>query len=223
MSLAPNTPHLAAALSALALVGTASVANADLLSMRAEARAGFATGKGMFGEVKSEAFQEGRGLPSYGVIVGAELAFIDLWVEHNQYLDGGVDGTWTQFMLGFDVQIDMGGTKGETYDSAGRAHGGYDAWFTELGLGAGFGVGTGQQVDPPLDNSELTDKGFLIEARAMAGYRLTEMLQLGFTVPLSFGYFTKSGTEVFANDVDNHYAAFGLQGMFTLRADFQVK
>lgn len=199
----------------LAIVGAASdSAHADILTVRAEARGGAAVGQGMFGELKDEAFHQERGNLGYGVLVGAEVFFVDAWVQHDQFIgDGGVNGTWTQFMAGLDIEIDFDDGKST----------GSGVWFAELGMGMGFGVGTGQQVDPPLDNSEVTDKGFLLEGRGLVGYKLTKILSLGVSVPVQFGYFTKSGLGSVANNVDNHYSSMGGAAMLTFRSSWQVK
>ncbi len=201
-----------------------SEAHADILSVRADLRGGVAGGQGMFGARKDNAFHEGGVRPSYGLIVGAELFFIDGWIQHDQFVSSGnVTGTWTQFMLGVDVEIGLGDKKGYELNDAGDEVGGYSSMFFELGMGAGFGVGTGKQVQPPLDNGELTDKGFLFEARGMLGYRLTEMFTIGVTIPVSFGYYTKVGEGTTANNVDNHYSGMSAAGMLTFRGNLLIK
>lgn len=215
---------LVLAMTVLGMSASPALASADVLTLRADSKLGGAAGKGMFGERKDAGFYEGGARPSYGLILGAEVFFIDAWIEHDQFLKSGdVNGTWTQFMLGVDVEIDIGKTKAGDVSADGKPTGGYSAWMAELGMGAGFGVGTGQQVDPPLDNSEVTDKGILLEARAMVAYRLTEMFSLGVTVPFQFGYFTKSGSGTVANSVDNHYAGMSGSAMLTFRAALKLK
>ncbi|MCP4449573.1 MAG: hypothetical protein GY811_30205 [Myxococcales bacterium] len=211
-----SLPLVIAATSLVATGWSATTAHADILSVRGEARAGASLGRGMFGELKDEAFHQERGNIDYGVLVGAELFFIDAWIQHDQFIsDGGVNGTWTQFMTGLDVEID--------FEDEGSKAGAGGTWFAELGMGIGFGVGTGQQVDPPLDNSEVTDKGFLFEARGLVGYRLTGLLSVGASVPVQFGYFTKSGAGAVANNVDNHYSSMGGAALLTFRATWQLK
>lgn len=199
-----------------------SEASADLLSLHAETRLGGAGGKGMFGEREAESFHQGSKGLAYGVILGAEVFFVDAWIEHNQYPTGDETATWTQFMLGMDATIELGDLKSFDYDEAGKKKGGYASWFAELGMGFGFGVGTGQQVKPPLDNSEVTDKGFLFEARGAVGYRLTSFLSLGLAVPVQLGYFTKSGEGATANNVDNHYSSIGASALFNARIDWSL-
>ena len=90
------------------LLAAPAAAHADLLSLRVEAHGGGAGGVGVGGDQKDNAFQAGARGGAYGALVGAELLFIDGWVSHQQYNDGALIGTWTQFMLGMDVDVDLG-------------------------------------------------------------------------------------------------------------------
>lgn len=209
----------------MALLSFASPAFADLISLRAEAHGGGFVGDGVFGEMKDESFQEGATGGTYGALVGAEVLFVDGWIQHDQFVRGdGVVGTWTQFMLGLDVELDLGdGIKGAERSASGAAEGGYGAWYGELGMGVGFGVGTGQQVEPPLDNSQVTDKGFVVEARGGMGYRLTSFLSLGVTVPVVAGYFFKSGSGIVSNDADTHYVGVSAGALLNLRVNWVLR
>jgi hypothetical protein len=216
--------HATALCAALFVIALGGQARADLLSLRAEGRGGAAGGKGMFGERADDAFHEGIAGPAYGFLVGAEVMLVDAWIEHNQYLtSGNVDATWTQFMVGFDVQFDFGDKKSFKLNEAGKKVGGYSSWYGEMGMGAGFAVGTGQQVQPPLDNAQVTDKGFMFEIRGAAAYRIFPWLSVGVTVPVSMGYYTKSGNGAVANDIDNQYMSVGYAGLLTTRISWLIK
>ncbi len=219
----PNKLPLAIVALTASLAFTGSDASADLLSLRADVKAGVGGGTGMFGERKDDAFQAGHGTAGYGVAVGAEIFLIDAWVQHEQFVGGGNTSTWTQFMLGFDGQIGVGDKKGTHCDDAGKEKGGYESIMVELGMGAGFGVGTGLQVTPPLDNAQVTDKGFLLEGRIFVAHRITKAFAVGIMLPAHFGYFTKSGSGTAANNVDNHYTAAGGSAMLTLRGSVQLQ
>ena len=82
------------------------------------------------------------------------------------------------------AEIDLGSQKGGTRNDRGEVDGGYSAGYLELGMGGGFGLGTGQQVQPPLDAGEITDKGFVSTAFVGGGFRLTSVLSLGVQVPV---------------------------------------
>lgn len=213
---------LATTVAALAL--GAGPARADVLSFYAHGSGGVATGKGIEGDRKDDAFHRGARGPTYGARVGVEIVFLDVWVEHMQFLEGGeVDGTFTTFMTGIDVNVGVGGSKGSSRNEVGEEVGGYSAGYVELGTGLGFGFGTGQQVDPPLDNSELTDKGALVEARAGAGVHLSPSWSLGLTVPVQAGYMIKSGAGATANDLGTHYTEVSAAALVTLRLDLKLK
>lgn len=212
---------LASVLLVLAMAGTAS---ADVLSIRAEAHGGGAGGAGIAGERKDAAFQNNARGGAYGALLGAEILFIDAWVQHRQYNDGELLGTWTQFMAGVDLEFPVGGgepipgAKDGAKDGAKTKAKGY----VELGLGVGFGVGTDRQVDPPLDNSEVNDKGFLIEGRFGAGANLGSMLSIGVSLPVTAGYYFMSDTGT-ANNTGTHYQAIEAALLVNLRLKIKVK
>jgi hypothetical protein len=201
--------------------------SAEILQFRAEIHGGGAGGQGVSGDRADDAFHAGATGATYGAIAGVELLFLDAWIEHNQYVDAEqFAGTWTQFMVGLDTQIDIGARdRGTKSDAEGNPTGddGYSALFADLGMGVGFGVGTGQQVDPPLDNSELTDKGFVAQLHVGMGYRLSRMLSLGVTLPVQAGYLFKSGEGAVANDQSTQYASVQAAVLFNLRLDLTIK
>src|SRR5215467_5356038 len=80
--------------------------------------------------------------------------------------------------------------------------------YLDFGAGLWFGVGTGRQVMPPLDNAQITDKAFLLEGRLGYGWHLNSSWDFGVVVPVSYGYFFKNTGA--ANDVGTHYQ--GVQG-----------
>lgn len=207
-----------AAVAGAALAGGVPAAAAEVLQLRAEIHGGGAGGTGLGGGRQDDAFHAGATGLSYGAIVGAELLFIDGWVEHNQYTGAdGLIGTWTQFMIGLDTEFDLGEV------NRGKGDDRYAAVYGEAGFGLGFGVGTGQQVDPPLDNSEVTDKGFLGQAHLGFGYRFTRSLSVGLTLPVQGGYLFKSGEGLAANDIGTQY--YSLQGaaLVNLRLSLTIR
>ena len=208
----------------LALASAAGAARADLISLHVQAHGGGSTGAGLGGDQKDDAFHAGARGAAYGAQLGVELLFVDVWVEHDQYVGSdGLSGTWTQFMTGFDVELDIGGQRGAVRDADGEVSGGRPAGYAELGMAIGFGLGTGQQVDPPLDNSEVTDKGFLGQVHAGAGWRLSPSWTLGVQVPLQAGYMFKSGPGATANDLDTHYTQVSIAALLALRLKIQLK
>jgi hypothetical protein len=211
----------------VALLAWHEQASAEVLQFRAQIQGGGAGGQGVTGDLADDAFHAGATGASYGALVGVEVLFIDGWIEHNQFVDSQqFAGTWTQFMVGLDTQIDIGAKdRGGSYDDSGELTGDdrYSALFADVGMGVGFGVGTGQQVDPPLDNSEVTDKGFLAQIHLGLGYRVSRPLSVGVTLPVQAGYMFKSGPGAVANDRGTQYASVQAAVLFNLRLDVTVK
>jgi hypothetical protein len=210
--------------SLVALAGSERAASADLLSGYAQIQGGGASGAGLFGDQMDAAFhKEAEGI-TYGAYVGVEIVFLDVWIEHNQFIaNGGVEGTWTQFMTGIDVEFDLGPKEGGTRLENGQIKDGYSRWYGEFGLGAGFGVGTGQQVDPPLDNSQVTDKGFVFQASIGGGFRMSKYFSLGLSLPMQAGYMFKSGEGATANDLETNYGSMQAAALLSMRFKLQIK
>ncbi len=195
-----------------------TAARADIISLLAQVHGGGSAGQGVGGDRKDEAFHDGATGATYGAKVGVEILFIDVWVGHDQYRNGdGLLGTWTTFMSGFDVELDLGSQKGGTRNDRGEVDGGFSAGYAEFGLGAGFGLGTGQQVDPPLDAGQITDKGFVSQVFVGAGWRLTPSVSFGVQVPVQGAYLIKSGRGAVVNDLGTHYTEVSAAALLALR------
>lgn len=175
---------------------SAAPAEAKLFDLYLQAQLGAGGGGGTGGAQEDNAFASGASGGAYGLLAGAEILFFDVWVNHTQYFgSSGINGTLTQFMLGFDVDFAL------DEPDPGKEN----VYFAEVGLAGGFGLGTGQQVDPPLDNAQVTDKGGLLEAHVSGEYRINRALSAGVSVPIQWAYMVKNGPGVVANDTENHY------------------
>jgi len=220
---APNMKR--ALLVTLVTVAAPAVARADVFSLRVEGHAGAGGGATVSGAVKDTErggfYDSARG-GMWGFLVGAEVMFVDAWVEHHEYFGGDrtINGTWTQFMAGLDLDLESGRERGPSPENGVPGELGPPSRYLELGIGAGFGVGTGQQPELPLDNSEVSDKGFVVEGRFSAGFIVGRVIGLGVTVPVSAGYFFKSG---FANNMDNQYWSAQGAVLLVVRGKIKVK
>lgn len=189
-----------------------SNADAKVLDLYVQAQGGGGYGQGIAGDpLAQEAdFFKGAAGPAYGGRLGAEFLFVDGWVEHMQYNDGTGLRTWTQFMLGADWDFPLGdtepGQKPKTYG--------------EIGFAAGYGVGTGEQVTPPLDASELTDRGFMGQVSFGADWRFSRIMSLGLSVPISYGYIFKDGC---SNCNENQYQSISGAAFLHLRFHLELK
>ena len=203
---------------ALVLAGLPARAGADVLKLYGEVHGGAVGGKGLSGDPvnagpEDESFFANVPHGAYGVRVGARLLILEAAIQHHQFTNGSDLSTWTQFAAGIGVQADFGDEPARKA----RRNG-----FADFGLGVAFGLGTGQQVDPPLSNDEITDKGFLVEGRIGFGKHLGKVLDFGVTVPVSWGYFFKNGFDDAANDVSTHYKSLQVAGLLYLRVNLKL-
>jgi hypothetical protein len=200
--------HVVVVLAALAVPATAS---AEVFKLYGEAQGGGLYGKGIAGDHKdTSAFQGGRA--AYGLAVGGQFLIFDVNVRHNQFINGDGLTTWTQFGGGFNFGFDTGSEQEKKEFTSG---------YVAFGVGLAFGVGTGQQVMPPLDNSEVTDKGFLLEGKLNFGKHLNKVFDIGLQVPVSFGYLFKSGNGATANMTESQYQSVQGEVLLVLRANIR--
>jgi hypothetical protein len=199
--------------SLLVVAALATPASADTFKLFGEAHGGGMYGAGTSGDQKDSAFfQKARG-GAYGALIGAEFLFFDALIEHTQFVNADGLKTWTQFGAGLHFTSELG-----TADEVKAGKGGY----FEVGAYMWFGLGTGAQVMPPLDNAQITDKGFLGEGRFGFGKHLDKVFDLGVVVPVSYGYFFKSGNGAAANDLSTHYQGVQAEALLTLRANIRL-
>ena len=188
-------------------------AAADVLRLSGEVHGGGMGGKGVAGDQKDEAFFPNAPHGMYGLEVSARFLIIDAHIRHHQYRGGGSLATWTHFSIGTGSSIDLGDAKQQKEHTSA---------FVEFGSTIGGGLGTGRQVEPPLSNDEITDKGFLIEGRFSIGKHLNKNFDFGVAVLGSYGYFFKNGADTPANDVNNQYRSIQFEGMAYLRLGFKL-
>jgi hypothetical protein len=208
-----NLPMGRALASVMFAAALASPASADVLKLFGEVHGGGMDGWGVSGDQKNSAFFQASPHVTYGALVGVEVLLFDALIEHHQYTDGSRLTTWTQFGIGIHQVFDTGSDQDR---KAGKGS------YVEFGANLWFGLGTGQQVVPPLDNAQITDKGFLAEARLGFGKHLSSNFDLGLIVPVSYGFFFKSGNGAGANNTSNQYRGAEVEGLLALRAKISL-
>jgi hypothetical protein len=194
---------------------TAAPVSADVLTVYGEAHGGGMIGKGVGGDATAQEnsfFAQAKG-GTYGGILGGRFLFIDAHISHHQYPHDGTISTWTQFNAGLDFQVDTGDAQAKKDKSGG---------YVEIGAWLGFGVATGAQVDPPLDNSEVSDKGFMVQGRFGFGKHLTKIFDVGLQIPASWGYIFRNGNGATANDTSSQYQSIQVEALFVLRANIKL-
>lgn len=203
-------------LASLTIVGAlAHTSSAELLRLSAEVQTGGMYGQGVSGDQKDNAFFKVSPNFLYGANLAAELLFVDLWVQHQQFTDfSGTLSTWTQIGLGLHHTFDLG-TEQEK-----KTHKGM---FFELGGGVFLGLGTPLQVKPPLMKSQLSDQGFLGEVRLGYGKHLDSVFDFAVEVPVSYGAFTKpNDTGCSANNLSCSYQSWQLEVLAVFRANLRL-
>jgi hypothetical protein len=197
-------------LAVLAVLAAPGSANAEVFKLYVEGAGGGMFGKGISGVYKDDSFFANAKGGAYGVQAGARFLILDGAIRHHQFVNGDGLKTWTQFMAGLNFGMDTG-TELEQKE--------YRGGYFEIGAALAFGMGTGAQVMPPLDNSELTDKGFLLEGKLGFGKHLGKIFDIGVAVPVSWGYLFKSGDG--ANNPDNQYQSVQIEALLVLRANIR--
>lgn len=193
----------------------ATRADADVLKLFGEVHGGGVFGKGLTGDpvAQDKDFFSNAPHGMYGARVGVRLLIIDGVIQHHQFTNGSRLATWTQFAVGLGIQADLGDEKVKKSKKGP---------YFDVGLHVAFGLGTGQQVDPPLSNDEVTDKGFLVEGRIGFGKHINKLFDIGFAVPASWGYLFKNGFDTSANDLSTHYRSFQIEGVAYLRMNLKL-
>ncbi len=192
-------------------------ARADVFKLFVEAEGGGAFGKRLSGDAanQSAAFFAQTPHGAYGAAVGAQFLVFDAVIQHHQFTNGSRLATWTQFGAGMRFEVDLGNpTKEDKQAGTGT--------YAEISANVLFGIGTGQQVDPPLSNDEVTDKGFLIEGKVGFGKHLNKILDIGVLLPVSWGYFIKNGGGAVANDLSTHYQSVQGELLLVLRGNIRL-
>jgi hypothetical protein len=203
----------------------AAPARAELLRLSAEVQGGEMYGRGTEGDQKDNAFfaksphpfsPNAATLPlTYGVLLTGEILFFNVSIQHQQFWDPGNQlTTWSQLGLGVHFQFDTGDEKLR------KAH---KSNFYEIGGGLFLGLGTPIQVKPPLDNAQLSDKGFLVEGRFGFGKHLDSVFDILVTVPVSYGFFTKpNDSGCSANNLSCDYRSIQVEALVALRATLRL-
>jgi hypothetical protein len=199
-------------LGTLAVALVPGAASADVFKLYGELHGGGMYGKGISGDTQSSAFFAQSTAPTYGALVGGRFLILDANIKHHQFPHDGDVSTWTQFSAGLGFGVDMGSEADKKLHKGG---------YVEMGVWAGFGLATGAQVDPPLDNSEVSDKGFMLDARIGAGKHLSKIFDVGIAVPLSWGYFFRNGEGSAANDISTQYQSVQVEVLLVLRANLR--
>ncbi len=198
----------------------AAPAHADIFSARAELTGGGAGGVGVGGDQKDAAYFKNAPHGTYGALIGAQILIADAFIEHTQFTNGSRITTWTQFALGLRLDMKLGGgpapVKGDPDKKPQDALKGSLSRLIVHPGGLSGSAPASQVVSALTITLEITDNGFLLEARVGFGKRLGHGLRLGVTIPVSGGYFFKSGNGATVNNLSTHYQGIEARALLTL-------
>jgi hypothetical protein len=195
---------VAPSLLAAALLLAPRPAEARILDLHVGGRVGGLTGWGTNNATTPDFFEHTRGF-GVGFEAGLKLLVVDLSLTFTQVADGGgTVGTLTQFLLGTSFDIPAGSLRFEN---------GQPRSFVRPAIQGGFGFGTAGPVDPPLDNKQVSDKGFVSYATVAYEFFLNPFIGVGAQGQFGWHYFL--GGQV-ANDSKAHSTGYHLAGYATL-------
>jgi hypothetical protein len=175
-------------------------AQAKLLELTLQADGGGAVGRGTANDDTDTDFFSVQSGGAFGAKVGIELLFIDFWVEHQQFFKSGLKGSWTQIMLGTDFDFPLSED---------------EKWRGTVGAGAGFGIGTLQSVDPPLDKKQIETRGLAAQLLIDIDYKLTPTLSIGASLPIGYHYLFDGDQP--ANDPNSQSNGVHAMGLLTFK------
>jgi hypothetical protein len=201
-----------ASLVVLGFLAASAPASAEVFKLYGEVQGGGMFGKGLAGDHADQAFAATARGGAYGLLVGGRVLIFDGHLYHRQFVNGDGVKTWTHFALGLNFGFDTGSDQQKKEHKSG---------YFEMGVNLGFGVGTGAQVDPPLDNSQVTDKGFVLEGRLGFGKHLSKVFDIGVSIPASYSYLFKSGDGATANMTESQYQQLRIEALLVLRANIR--
>jgi hypothetical protein len=186
---------VAAAAASLVVLGAPRRAQARLIDLHAGVLAG---GIGGFGSDSNtpDFFAKTRGA-AFGAAVGAKLLVFDLTISFLQVADtSGLTGTLAQALLGFEIDVPVGPDR---YENGKRKA------ILRPGIAGGVGFGTPGPVQTPYNSAQISDKGFLGQAKLAFEYNVHPLLGFGVEGDAGYHYFL-GGAAV--NDVKDHSSGF---------------
>jgi hypothetical protein len=208
-----SSSPLAVALAAFVGVGAslaARPAEARLIDLHGGVIGGGLTG---WGETSNtpDFFKRRQG-PGAGVEVGVKLLVFDVSASFVQLFNSsGTAGTLTQFLAGVNIDVPVGNDKFQEGVERGRSRN-----IIRPIANLGFAVGTPEPVHPPLDNAQISAKGFVSYVGLGYEHFLNEFFGVGAQANFGYHYFIDGGlSEMTAVPNQTHSAGYQLAGFAT--------
>jgi hypothetical protein len=208
-----SSSSLALTLAAFVCVGlslAARPAQARLIDLRAGVIGGGLTGWGQTANTPD--FFKRRQGPGAGVEVGVKLLVFDVSASFLQLFNGsGTAGTLTQLLAGVNIDVPVGNDKFQEGVERGKSRN-----VIRPIANLGFAVGTPEPVKPPLDNAQISAKGFVSYMGLGYEHFLNEFFGVGAQANFGYHYFIDGGmSEMTAVPNQTHSAGYQLSGFAT--------
>jgi hypothetical protein len=188
---------LAAGVLAAVVLG-APAAEARFIDLHAQANGGGIAGWGS--SSTPDFFDHTRGA-ALGAEVGLKLLIFDLSAGFTQVFDGsGTSGTLSQVVFAVDIDVPVGDAKLPNGQSVNIIH---------PSLGTGFAFGTNGPVNPPLDASQISDKGIVVPLKVGYEYFLNPFMSVGAEGMFGYHYFF-IGSSLNEHSSGFHFAGYGV-------------
>jgi hypothetical protein len=180
-------------------------AEARLIDLYAGATAGGMAGWGTTPHTP-DFFDTTRG-GGVGFNLGLKLLVFDFSTNFFQTFNGsGAAGTLIQFLLGTEIDIPIG--KDKLPD-------GQSQNVLEPEIAGGFGFGTPGPVSPPLNDSQVSAKGFVANATLGYEYFYNPFVAIGAKGTFGYHYFF-DGDVVNSSNVQDHSSGYQVSALGTL-------
>ena len=142
-----------------------------------------------------------------GFNLGLKLLIFDFSTNFFQTFDSsGAAGTLVQFLLGTEVDIPLGEAK---------LPDGQSQQVLEPEIAGGFGFGTPGPVNPPLNDSQVSAKGVVVNATVGYEYYFNPFVAVGAKGTFGYHYFL-GGDVVNSSSVQDHSSGYQVAGLGTI-------
>ena len=142
-----------------------------------------------------------------GFNLGLKLLVFDFSTNFFQTFDSsGAAGTLIQFLLGTELDIPLGEAK---------LPDGQSQNVLEPEIAGGFGFGTPGPVSPPLNDSQVSAKGVVVNATVSYEYYFNPFIAVGAKGTFGYHYFL-GGDVVNSSSDQDHSAGYHVAGLRTL-------
>ena len=142
-----------------------------------------------------------------GFNLGLKLLIFDFSTNFFQTFDSsGAAGTLVQFLLGTEFDIPLGEAK---------LPDGQSQHVLEPEIAGGFGFGTPGPVNPPLNDSQVSAKGVVVNATVGYEYYFNPFIAVGAKGTFGYHYFL-GGDVVNSSTVQDHSSGYHVAGLGTV-------